>query len=45
MLHARNRMSHTYDAEEALKVYGRLTEFARAMADLAPKLRTEVEEA
>lgn len=42
MLEARNRMSHTYDAKEALKVYGRLPDFAKAMATLAGRLKAEV---
>lgn len=41
MLEARNRMSHTYDAKEALKVHGRLQDFAAAMGALADRLRTE----
>jgi nucleotidyltransferase substrate binding protein (TIGR01987 family) len=41
MLEARNRMSHTYDAREALEVHGRLAAFADAMGALADRLRHE----
>jgi len=39
MLEARNRMSHTYHAKEALQVYDRLTHFTRPMRTLLAALR------
>lgn len=42
MLEARNRMTHTYDAKEALQVYGKLAGFAVALEALAVQLRAEV---
>ncbi|WP_413438382.1 HI0074 family nucleotidyltransferase substrate-binding subunit [Sulfuriferula sp. GW1] len=40
MLEARNRMSHTYHAKEALQVYDRLSHFTRPMRTLLVALRT-----
>jgi len=39
MLEARNRMSHTYHAKEALQVYDRLSHFPRPMRTLLVALR------
>lgn len=39
MLDARNRMSHTYDADKALVIYKDLPEFAAALGGLLDKLR------
>jgi nucleotidyltransferase substrate binding protein (TIGR01987 family) len=39
MLEARNRMSHTYDARRALRVYERLADFLPALAGLLGRLR------
>lgn len=39
MLEARNRMSHTYHAKEALQVYDRLSNFSRPMRTLLAALR------
>ena len=39
MLDARNRMSHTYDAQSALDVYSKLPEFLQHMKRLQPRLR------
>ncbi len=39
MLTARNIMSHTYDAEEALKVYNSLDEYCIAMMKLLGELK------
>lgn len=38
MLEARNRMAHTYKAEEALSVYSRLASFNRALRGLLTQL-------
>ncbi len=40
MLEARNRMSHTYHAENALAIYARLQDFLRAMQELHARLRS-----
>lgn len=40
MLEARNRMSHTYHAKDALQVYGRLLQFLPPMRTLLATLRT-----
>jgi len=40
MLESRNRMSHTYHAEEALRVYDRLRQFLVPMRSLLAALRT-----
>ena len=40
MLDTRNRMAHTYDAREALAVYGRLQAFAAPMAELLRRLES-----
>lgn len=39
MLAARNRMSHTYHAENALAIYGRLADFHEAMQRLLDQLK------
>ena len=39
MLEARNRMSHTYDAKDALKVYERLNEFVAPLRSLLTSLK------
>ncbi len=39
MLEARNRMSHTYDAKDALKVYERLNEFVAPLKSLVQRLK------
>jgi nucleotidyltransferase substrate binding protein (TIGR01987 family) len=39
MLEARNRMSHTYHAEDALQVYERLSQFLMPMRTLLAALR------
>ena len=39
MLEARNRMSHTYHAKDALQVYDRLSHFPRPMRALLTALR------
>ncbi len=38
MLQARNRMAHTYNAAQALEVYGRLKDFFRVLSELKKKL-------
>ena len=38
MLEARNRMSHTYDAKDAIKVYGQLAGFIEPLKALVMKL-------
>lgn len=38
MLDARNRMAHTYEASEALAIYGQLPEFATQLRSLHDKL-------
>lgn len=38
MLEARNRMSHTYDAKDAIKVYGQLADFIEPLKALVMKL-------
>lgn len=40
MLEARNRMSHTYHAKDAIQVYDRLSHFLRPMRTLLAALRT-----
>jgi nucleotidyltransferase substrate binding protein (TIGR01987 family) len=42
MLEARNRMSHTYDAKDALKVYEKLNEFVTPIHSLLKNLKTAV---
>lgn len=39
MLEARNRMSHTYDAKDALKVYEKLNEFVAPIHTLIKNLK------
>lgn len=39
MLDARNRMSHTYDAKEALKIYTRLPEYIKPLNNLLGSLQ------
>lgn len=41
MLSARNRMSHTYNATEALMVYDRLQEYRQEMEILLAVLKTQ----
>jgi nucleotidyltransferase substrate binding protein (TIGR01987 family) len=41
MLSARNRMSHTYNATDALMVYDRLHEYRREMEILLAALKTQ----
>ena len=41
MLSARNRMSHTYNAEDALKVYDRLNDYGQELARLLAVLETQ----
>ena len=42
MLDARNRMSHTYDAREALKIYARLPEFNESLRNLLVSLESRL---
>lgn len=42
MLDARNRMSHTYDAREALKIYARLPEFNKSLRNLLVSLESRL---
>ncbi len=42
MLDARNRMSHTYDAHEALLIYDRLREFLGPLEELAKHLEGQL---
>ena len=39
MLEARNRMSHTYDAKDALRVYEKLNGFIEPLKSLAQSLQ------
>jgi nucleotidyltransferase substrate binding protein (TIGR01987 family) len=39
MLEARNRMAHTYDAADALRIYSRLSAFLPALTQLLASLR------
>ncbi|MBU1236281.1 MAG: nucleotidyltransferase substrate binding protein [Gammaproteobacteria bacterium] len=39
MLEARNRMSHTYDAADALRIHARLGDFLPPLAALLAALR------
>ena len=41
MLSARNRMSHTYNAADALTVYDRLREYRQQMEILLAALKTQ----
>lgn len=43
MLSARNRMSHTYNADEALKIYDRLRDYEQAMGKLLSIMKTQEE--
>jgi len=40
MLDARNRMSHTYDAQDALSIYDRLASFIGPFEDLLARLKS-----
>lgn len=40
MIEARNRMSHTYNAKDALKIYAQLSSFLAALKGLSEKLNT-----
>jgi nucleotidyltransferase substrate binding protein (TIGR01987 family) len=42
MLEARNRMSHTYDSQEALKIYAHLPRFVAPMRVLLAALKAKV---
>jgi nucleotidyltransferase substrate binding protein (TIGR01987 family) len=42
MLDARNRMSHTYDAQDALSIYDRLPSFIGPLEDLLARLKKVV---
>lgn len=45
MLELRNRMSHTYDAKEALKSYARLADFVDPMRVLLQSLQSQIDQA